>query len=266
MSMMPANTKLAMPHWTRVGLILACASLAIIALAAGVLNYLSHHQTAFAKRNEWAGLATLDAMIGCFAIAGLITGITIIFAKRSEAKTIASLLAGGGVLAHWTYTPDEWQHYAAHEQARARKYFIVIASILTVVLLVPLTSLQLSSGGAMDRSVLEAFLIVFVPIAFAIAMVWIVTVSPARSLSRRPPGDAYISADGALLRERYYPWSSWYVSLQSVRLTEEDPSIIEFTWTQPGYRTSQYHSVRIPVPHGHEDEARKLVAKFNAQL
>jgi hypothetical protein len=264
--MMPTNTKQPLTHWTRVGLTIAGASLAVIVLAAGVLNYLFHRQTAFRTRDEWAGLATLDAMIGCFAIAGLITGVTIIFAKRSEAKTVASLLAGQGVLAHWTYTPDEWQHYAAHEQARAQKFFIIIACILTVVMLVPLTSLQLSSGGAIDRSVLEAFLVVFVPIAFAVTMVWIVTVMPARGLSRRPPGDAYISADGALLRERYYPWSSWYVRLQSVTLTEGDPSIIEFTWTQPGYRTSQYHSVRIPVPHGHEDEARKLTEKFNSLM
>jgi hypothetical protein len=261
--MMPVNTKQPVTHWTRVGLTIAGASLAVIALASWVVYYLRQHQSAFRTRDEWAGWSTLAAMIGCFAIAGLITGITIIFAKRSEAKTVAALLAGQGVLAHWTYTPDVWQHYAAHEQARAQKYFIIIACILTVVLLVPLTSLQLSSGGAMDRSLLEAFLVVFVPIAFAVALVWIVTVMPARGLSRRPPGDAYISADGALLRDRYYPWSSWCVSLQSVRLEEGDPSVVEFTWTSPGYRTSQTHSVRIPVPEGREDEARKLISKFN---
>jgi hypothetical protein len=264
MSMMPVNTKQPVAHWTRVGLRVAGASLAVIALAASVVYYLSQRRSAFASRDEWAGWSTLAAMIGCFAVAGLITGVTIIFTKRSEAKTIAALRAGEGVLAHWTYTADEWQHYAAHEQARAKKYFIIIASILTIVLLVPLTSLVLSTPrGAMERTVPEAFLVVFVPIAFAVALVWVVTVVPARGLSRTPWGEAYISADGALLRDRYYSWSYMLASLQSVRLEEGDPSLIEFTWRQPGYRGSQTHSVRVPVPRGREDEARKLISKFD---
>jgi hypothetical protein len=48
-----------------------------------------------------------------------------------------------------------------------------------------------------------------------------------------------------------------------VTLQAGDPSIIEFTWSQPGYRGSQTHSVRVPVPRGREDEARALIKKFN---
>ncbi|MDT7540100.1 MAG: hypothetical protein QOE33_4 [Acidobacteriota bacterium] len=264
--MMPTNTKQPLTHWTRVGLTLAGASLAVMIASASVVYFLSGRKSAFASRQEWAGLATLATILGCFAIAGLITGVTIIFAKRWEAKVVANLRAGQGVLAHWTYTADEWQHYAAREQARARKLFIIIACVMTVVLLVPFTQLMLSSRGGFDRTILEAMLVVSVPIAFVFAILWVVTVMPTRRLSREAPGEAYISADGALIHDRYYPWTYMMQSLRSVRLEEGDPSVVEFTWTQPGYRTSQYHSVRIPVPHGREDEARKLIAKFNSSL
>jgi hypothetical protein len=263
MSMMPVSTKQPTMHWTRVGLTLAGASLAVMIASASVVYYLSGRMTTPASRRVWAGLATVAIMIGCFAVAGFITGVTIIFSKRWEAKKVASLRAGQGVLAHWTYTADEWQHYAARERARARKYFIIIACVLTVVLLIPLTQLALAPRGGFDRTMLEALLVVLVPIAFVVAIVWVVTVMPTRRLTREAPGEAYISADGALIHDRYYPWSYMMQRLQSVRLEEGEPSVVEFTWTSPGYRTSQTHSVRVPVPRGHEDEARKLIAKFN---
>jgi hypothetical protein len=263
MSMMPVSTKQPMTHWTRVGLTLAGASLAVMAASASVVYFLSGRMSTPASRHEWAGLATLAIMIGCFAVAGLITGVTLIFSKRWEAKKVASLRAGQGVLAHWTYTGDEWQHYAARERARARKYFIIIACVLAVVLLIPFTQLALSPRGGFDRTIPEALLVVFVPIAFVVAIVWVVTVMPTRHLSRDAPGDAYISADGALIHDRYYPWNYMMQRLQSVRLEEGDPSVMEFTWTSPGYRTSQTHSVRVPVPRGREGEAREMIAKFN---
>lgn len=264
MSMMPADVKQPMTHWTRVGLTLACASLAVMAASASVAYYLSGRMTTPASRHEWAGLATLAIMIGCFAVAGFITGITIIFAKRWEAKKIASLRAGQGVLVHWTYTADEWQHYATRERARARKLFIIIASVLAAVLLIPFTQLALSQRGGFDRAVPEAMLVVLVPVAVVVAVVWLVTVMPARRLAREAPGEAYISADGALVHDRYYPWTYMMQSLRSVRLEEGDPSVVEFTWTSPGYRSSQTHSVRVPVPRGREEEARELIAKFNS--
>ncbi len=262
--MMPVSTKQPMTHWTRVGLTLACASLAVMAASASVFYYLSGRMTTPASRQEWAGLATLVLMFGCFAFAGLITGVTIIFSKRWEAKKIASLRAGQGVLAHWTYTADEWRHYAAGEQARARKFFIIIACVMAVVLLVPFTQIALSSRGGFDRTIPEALLVVFAPIAFVVAVVWVVTVMPTRHLSREAPGDSYISADGALIHDRYYSWSYMMQRLSSVGLEEGDPSVVEFTWTQPGYRSSKTNSVRVPVPRGREQEARDLVAKFNA--
>jgi hypothetical protein len=263
MPMMSASTKQPMAHWTRVGLTLAGASFAVVVAAACVVYFLSGRKSAFAARDEWAGLATLASVVGCFGVVGLITGVTIIFAKRWEAKEVASLRAGQGVLAHWTYTADEWRHYAARERARARKLFIIIACVLAAVLLIPFTQLALSSRGGFDRSTAEAMLVALVPVAFVVAIVWVVTVLPTRRLSREAPGDAYISPDGALIHDRYYPWTYMMSSLRSVRLEEGDPSVVEFTWTSPGYRTSQTHSVRVPVPRGHEDEARRLIAKFN---
>jgi hypothetical protein len=62
----------------------------------------------------------MDELNGGFAISVLsfflaITGIIVIIIYAKRASKLESMLKGNNLLAHWTYTPDEWRQYTEKE-------------------------------------------------------------------------------------------------------------------------------------------------------
>jgi len=252
-----------MTHGVRVGwtVTLASSLTVVLATAAWILVY----RSVGSRTTSAPGLLTMITVLGCFSIAGLISGPVIIFTRQREAQEIDELHAGQNVLAHWLYSPDEWSRYIKHELARARKYFLIIFIPITVILLASTLPILLK-GPAQRGNLAFLLLAVLTPVGFLAFVLWAILYSPIHAARKRGQGDVYISPRGVLLNDRYYSWKV-FGSSGSPNISYEandNPPIIEFNWIVGAGRSTQSKSVRVPVPRAHEDEAKGLLAHFRS--
>ncbi|MFH1176677.1 MAG: hypothetical protein V1750_04645, partial [Acidobacteriota bacterium] len=80
-----------------------------------------------------SGWYLMSALAGFLALAGLIAAAV----YRGRAAALDRLLAGEGLIAHWSYRPEEWQCYLREEDAEdvaeRTALFWVIAGIALVI-------------------------------------------------------------------------------------------------------------------------------------
>ena len=98
-----SNRHKPMSHWSRVGWSIVGVSLSVFVACVLTWNFF------------------FILMGGSLSLAGVITGVVIVVAKRYESRIIDDLHAGKGVLVHWSYTPEEWNAFVAREVAQGEK-------------------------------------------------------------------------------------------------------------------------------------------------
>jgi hypothetical protein len=249
-----------MIHGVRVGWIITLASALLINLAvvAGIIVIRSVE----GRTSNAPGLLTLIAVLGCFSVAGLISGPVIIFTKRREVEEIEELHAGQNVIAHWLYAPDEWSRFIEHERTRARKYFLLVFIPITVILLavtLPILLKGTSHGGKLALSLIS----ILPPVGFLALILWGILYAPIHAARKRVQGDVYISPKGVLLNDRYYSWKVFgSSSAPKVSYEAGEPPIVQFEWIVGAGRNTQSKSVRVPVPRAHEQEAQHVLTYF----
>jgi hypothetical protein len=252
-----------MTHGVRVGWTITLVSSFVIVLATAA--WIIVYRSVGSRTTGAPGLLTMITALGCFSIAGLISGPVIIFTRRREAQEIDELHAGQNVLAHWLYSPDEWGRYIKHEIARARKLFLIIFIPIMVIMLAS-TLPTLLKGSAHRGNLAFLSLAVLTPVGFLAFVLWAILYSPIHAARKRGQGDVYISHGGVLLNDRYYSWRVFgssgppNVSYEA----NDDPPVIEFKWIVGAGRGAQSRSVRVPIPRAHEEEAKSLLAHFRS--
>ena len=238
-----------MSHWSRIGWTIAAISLLII-LCCGLLAF------AISGNPEWRNVPAICLIVSLLSLAGLITGVVIVFAKRYEARVIDDLHSGKNVLAHWTYTPDEWTKYIEKEVGQRNKLapWIFLTVMIPTVLIVVWAAFKTGAG-----------LILLLPLVLVPLIVWLVLYLPGRTIRRLGRGDVIILPDGVLLHDRWYSWTYLGARLANVSYEAGEPPVIQFQWMQPGagYRgVMAMKTIDVPVPHGREGDAKKLMETF----
>lgn len=221
--------------------------------------------------SHWSNpLSVLLATVGGM---GLISGIIGLFSYGKQAATIdemfkqagspEAMLAGGNLLAHWTYSPQEWSQFVQSEIARNRSANLLVLCILGLVFLFILIFLS-AKGGA------ESLLMGLIFFAVVGSFSWWFATAEMRNLKAQSSGEAFISKTGLLLNDRYYPWNVMGMSLTGVFYEQGNPNVVLFKYEQLGAYgaggafnvSSNERSVRVPVPVGREVEAQNLAARF----
>jgi len=185
-------------------------------------------------------------------------------AVRDEKATAAGMrrtvaeggsLAAGGVLAHWVYDAEEWKTYRKRESAYRRMQAVTWGLLMTAVV---------TGAGAMASGDLAAGLgIGCVVGALAGGGRWMRAASANRANRSTPLPDVIICRSSLLFNGRYHVLQDHQYDLGGVRLLEnEQPPVLEFTVTWKTRRGRSDAQIRVPVPRGHEDEARTLLARF----
>lgn len=212
------------------------------------------------------GIIGLDGFNGGFALSflgffvaviGIIT--VIIFARLS--RLADAILQKQNILAHWTYTPEEWKTYTEEEHADdsfdKRSLFLLVAIIAVVV-------------GIGMGIVYRDFLLIFYIIAGIIAVIgltaYLSTVIPYR-WNQQHLGDVYIAKDGVYLNRRLHFWKGLSTRLRKISWEEGKHSlpriIIEYSSTN--FLTGNYYTARVPVPPGQEETARRIVNELSSR-
>jgi MFS family permease len=186
---------------------------------------------------------------------GFLTALicAVIFSRL--ASKVDKMVCGEGLLAHWTYSPDFWARYTEAEHLRDRRekwgLFRLIAIIATVVGVLFLIVLR-------NETALKVVLVTVPGLILLCALVaWASTVSAYR-YNREHVGDAYLGRNGALIGRTWHYWKLPASFIHSVEYHEAEEPYLEINYSaQSGFARGDYN-VRIPVPPGHEEEAKNV--------
>ena len=209
------------------------------------------------------GIIGMDGFNGGFALAFfgvfvIIVGIISLFFFNRFARLSGSILKKENIIAHWTYSPGEWQQYIEEEHSEdktdKRHLFIMVAVISVVVGIVMLI---IYPGDP-----LLIFYIIFGIIA-VIGLTAYLSIVAVYSGNKKQAGDVYIARDGASLSGRLHIWRGLGTRLMGARYEEGKHSlpriIVQYS---PANLARNYYTARIPVPRGQEETAQSIVAQI----
>jgi hypothetical protein len=218
--------------------------------------------------NERSGSLAL----GLAAIGALIALMVTYYAGRVGTQLLA--FGRGEHLAHWTYTPDEWGRFlssplAPEHALKRRPHVVRVCAAVTGLLygLVLSTLLSAPTPGA-DEDDLKAFALFLSGLLVGGAAGWIAgwivgglaLWIRGRTVDRAPRRrEAYVGRGGLYLDGTVETWAAFGLYLNSVKLLEADPPVLEFYLSDIDDNTRTVH---LPVPAGREAEARKIVEEF----
>jgi hypothetical protein len=208
----------------------------------------------------------LDGFDGGFAMSFVNLALALTFAIVSliffrQARLLDEILKGNGLLAHWTYTPEQWSIYAKKEYAtemqEKRGLFLIV------------TAFALFFGVLFWVLDEDAGFYVFLMMLGLIGLTAIAWLS-STWLNRRQNTvtstvEAYISKDAVFMNRKFYCWRAPMTRFRGVELeNNRSIDVLTFTYTvYTGKGGSQTHNIRVPVPYGQKTEAEKVVSQLN---
>ena len=222
-------------------------------------------------------LTEMDMMAGGYALGFiglfvLITGGVILWFYLARATVLAHLLAGEGLLAHWTLEAMQVQKQAAAELAETREgnrgLFWVTAILFVVIgipaLIVP-TWRDLLRGDSIALTIVGCYFAV-IPLLglFAWGM-------PRLAYRRavQAGAEVYIGQDGVFVNGALHTWKQPSTSLRHVRFNRQaNPPALEFdirTLTRLGVVYFKTYTVTVPVPAGQEAQAENVARALARQ-
>jgi hypothetical protein len=130
-----------------------------------------------------------------------ITAIIVAIIYGSRAGKLDRILAGAGLLAHWTYSPDEWQLYTEKEnQTEVHDKKILFFMISGFALVTGIIFLIINpASGIWVMAVMLALIAIIGFVA------WFTSWYDHRQ-NLKNKGEAYISKDGIYLNKQLHLW------------------------------------------------------------
>jgi hypothetical protein len=224
-----------------------------ISIAAIVLIFLP----GIVGMDGFKGGYALSLLSGFLAIVGVIAAI--IFYQL--ARRIDSLTRDENILAHWTYSPQQWHSYTEREfvedSAEKRNLFFMISIISVIV------GIGLWIGYQSDGLVI-AYIITGIIVMVGITA--LITGWYNHYQNMKQVGEAFITRDGASLNRQIHIWKGIGTRLESIVYEDQKQPMavikIEYSGRAKTQRSS--YTARIPVPPGMEASARKVVIEIAA--
>ena len=194
-----------------------------------------------------------------FSLVMCITSIvvTVMYAKRS--RVTGSILRGENLLAHWTYTEEEWSRYAKQEDKENKQHnrslFILVAVIAVVIGIVFILV------NPDDWAIFTVIILGIIAIAGGSA--WLAVVLNKRQNSKYH-GEVFITADGVFINRVLHLWKGYGAAFEGAVYQDSGRSIpvIAIDYSVPNRYSRQTWTVRVPVPHGHEAEAEVITQQL----
>ena len=208
------------------------------------------------------GILGIDGFDGGFALSALgilivIVGVVVAITYARRASKLDAVFEGKDLLAHWTYTSEEWQSYTENEnreqKADKKKLFLLVA-VIAIVIGIGFLVFDRENGKYGFFACL-GIIVIIAPFAF---------LPPLFDYRRNKKrvGEAYIARNGVYLNQVFHNWDMMGARLDSV-VYEEEPRWLLFTYSAPTRAGMATYNVRVPVPHGQEAVAGKIAEELN---
>jgi hypothetical protein len=212
--------------------------------------------TGYSDLNGIDGGYALIVLFGFLALASFVTALVYI----PRAKEFDKLLNLLNPLAHWTYTQQEWDSFI---KENLKEMISVNKALLRMVIIVSLVVCVILF--LMYRHYLPLLIV-----AVIILMLSIVAFLAPRirtSILRNGIHEAYIGDKSAYVGGTFQTWAQLGARLVAVDINSESAvPILNITFEFPTLRSTQQEIVRIPVPGGKMEEAKKIADRLSKQL
>lgn len=160
------------------------------------------------------------------------------------------------LLAHWTYSDEEWKTFTKKEFN-----FRIREALVVWLLIVGLGTWLMANYRDMGH--LAAFISSF-SVGGLITFIRFIIAYNARKANSSKQGEVVISAKSILINGKYHTLNDELKTLSKLELLkDETPKILEFTVVWNTRRGQTNEQVRVPVPSDKLSEAVKLVEIFN---
>jgi hypothetical protein len=197
-------------------------------------------------------------VVGPLLIVCAVALVVLVVTGRRVRRQIQALLDGGS-LAHWTYSAMEWSIFTESEWRRAsRKARGQPVRVLGIMLLVGVVLSLLSSLTFLEGILLGGA--IGVPLGIVVgAITWLLAWTTYRKRRSAAAGEVYFGPAG-IYQDGFYTalqgFGTWF---NGAAVEPGDPPVLRFDFEN---RRGPDWQVRVAVPKGKEDEARKVVAQF----
>ncbi|MEI6747629.1 MAG: hypothetical protein WCM93_00590 [Bacteroidota bacterium] len=209
---------------------------------------------------SWYGMDGMEGGFGISFLAGfmVMVGLIVIIIYNSRAKQMGKILKGEGKIAEWRYTPDEWIRFVAadfEDEKKTKKNLFIMVVVISVIV------------GVLMTVVIQNALILFI-----IAGILVIVAIPAFLVPRfryrklqHSEAEALIAENGVIVGKMFHLWVKLGARLDQVSInSEDDPNIIEFSYSMPTRTGMQEEVARVPIPAGKMSEALWIVEHFNS--
>lgn len=174
-----------------------------------------------------------------------------------RAKPAASTGLAGPVLAHWTYTAEEWTRFTSRELGYRTTEALMMGAATFVLGTIII--------GLLEWDLRIAMIISGAVGGFIALGRWLVALAAFRRRRAVPTGDVIIGTHAILVNRRYDVIHDQRVRFGGARVLHgERPAILEVKIMVPGKYRRHPEEYRIPIPGGREDEAREVAAELAA--
>jgi hypothetical protein len=212
----------------------------------------------------------MDGMAGGYALA-FVSGfvalcavlVTVVFSAR--ARVLGRLLAGRGVLAHWTYPAEDRADHVEKELAEERKgswtlFFVILGFCLVI-----------GVGFLIADPEAGRFVFFFLlGVAALLAVVaWLAPRLRHRKRRRATP-EAIVSLEGAYVLGMLHTWRLLWARVEAAEVAQGKKPVLRVSYSAPVlygrfFYTRQSYTVQIPVPRGEEERAERVVRALRGE-
>ena len=201
----------------------------------------------------------IDGFDGWFALAFFwiviaITAFVMIFFYRKYAKKRDEIIWWKDLLAHRTYSIEEWEKYTKEELQRNKSEKKILFLVIAWISLVAWIWFAIYEW--------ESWKFVLLVMLWLVVLIWIVaflSVWSVHKQNKKHLGQVYITKDGIILNRQLHVWNILGNKLENVEYKENKWNpYIDFLYSAKWKNGRNTFHARIPVPTWKEDEAKKL--------
>jgi hypothetical protein len=211
------------------------------------------------------GMIGIEGINGGYAMAlfgGFIAiiGIIAVIVYLRMAKLQDTILDEKSILIHWTYSPSEWQQYIEKEHNEdkndKKSLFFLVAGISIIVGIILLFVYP-------DSKLVTLYIILGIIIILGITA--LLSSNAVYRWNKKHSGEIYIARNGAYFSGRLHIWRGLGTKLRTIKFEDtQNSNRIVVSYTSPNFLTHNLYTVRIPVPHGQETAAHKVISDIRS--
>ena len=185
-----------------------------------------------------------------------ITGFIVVIMYWGRARAGTSMLSEKNILAHWKYSPGEWQDYSEKDfrmERRDKWALYRLVMIITAVVVVGFWLFHRDSGTLMVG--------MFLGLGILLGSTVLLTTSYDHWQNNKYQGEVYITRDGAYIGRKLHLWKGWGATLDDVSYDEPNRLLL-LTYSMPSRTGRDSATARILVPQGQEEKTREIVTEL----